>query len=675
LAAISAARPGRGPSSALRPAGGGTAPLYFICNRGQEDARALFYARTPGYTVWLIRDGLIFDRIEKDKAAGTSRFVSGIVFKNANKNVEIAASDPSDYRVSYFYGRDEDEWITDIPASRSVLYKNLYDGIDLKVYGSGNRIEYDWLVAPGGRPEKIQFACSGPLKPSLDGEGNLAVESPLGGILHRKPRAHQVIGGRCVDVDAGFREGEDGSFGLTVGAYDRRCELAIDPLVLAYSTYLGGSATDYSIRGAVDPTGASYVGGYTESGDFPPAAETQIRKDIFISKISPDGRSLVYTAFFPSGASAENLGIDVDAKGFVYLAALTGSSKFPVKNAFQSKFGGGPTDGFVLKLAKNGRSLIYSSYIGGKGFDFCSAVVADSSGAAYVGGYTGSSDYPIKKAYQKSLRGSVDAFIAKVAPSGNSLDFSTFFGSSGKDYCTDLAVDGEGRVTVVGPVYGFNLPLKSPFQKTFGGGNGDGFVARFSAAGDRLVFSSYLGGANYDEPAAVALDGSGAVYITGYTTGNFPLKNAFQKARKGGREVFVTKIDPAGKGLVYSSYLGGTGNDAAIAIAVDGDGSAYLAGYTQSRNFPVKSPLQASLRGSLDCFLAIVDPGGRKLLSSTYWGGSYRDWASGLAIDAGGNIYLSGQTNSLDFQVLDPFQESLGGRDDAFVIKFSSGTD
>ncbi len=675
-AALFAAQTGSGPSPALKPAGvGGSAPIYFIANGGQTDAAALYYARTPGFTLWVTREGLVFDRIEKDLKGGPGRSVTRMVFKNANKDVRAAALDPTDYRVSYFLGRDEPEWKADIPTSRAVLYKNLYDGIDLKVYGIDNQIEYDWIVGPRARPEKIRFAYSGARKTSLDGEGNLAVETLAGRILHRKPRAHQVIAGRRVDVEAAFRGTGEGAYGFAVGFYDRRFDLIIDPLVLAYSTYLGGYNQDYALKIAVDPTGAAYVCGATLSNDFPPVTQTLPREDIFVTKFSPDGKSLIYTAFFPSAYQAEIIGMAVDAKGFVYLAGSTMTAKFPVKNAFQATAGGGIADGFILKLARSGKSLIYSSYIGGTKLDVSTSVRADASGAAYIGGYTESPNFPTKKAYQKTLGGRKDAFLAKVAPLGTSLVYSTLLGGSGDDYGLALAADSAGAVTIAGITGSRQFPIKSAFQKGYGGGSGDAFVTKFSPAGDSLIFSSYLGGSSYEWAGDLALDASGAAYVVGATEGSFPLKNAFQKMRKGGYEAFITKIASGGKSLVYSSYLGGGGTDEANGVAVDGTGTAYITGYTTSPNFPIKSPFQAARHGSQDCFLTVVDPSGLKLLSSTYLGGSYRDAAYGIALDTSGAIYICGYTNSLDFPLLTPYQSALAGDMDAFFVKFSQGND
>lgn len=660
---------GAGARPVLKPVSAASVPLYFIANGGQMDARALYCARTPAYTLWLTRDGLVFDRVESGENGARVRAVSRLVFRGVNGEAAVAAADQADYRVSYFYGRDETDWRTDIPTSRAVVYRDIYKGVDLKVYGTASAVEYDWVIAPGARPGQIRFGYEGARSSALDPEGNLVVETPAGRVVHRKPIAFQVVEGRRVDVAAAFGRAEGGDYGFELGPYDSALELVIDPLVLAYSTYLGGHDADYGLRVAVDPTGAAYVAGSTYSIDFPPASQSMPRKDIFVTKIAPDGASLVYSAFFPAGSYAEGLGLDVDARGFVYLAAFTSSNRFPLKNPFQSKYGG-DYDGFVLKLAKSGKSLVYSSYIGGSSDDFCHAVRADASGAAFIGGVTESSAFPTTAgAFQRSFKGASDAFVAKVAPEGGRLVYSTLLGSRGRDSCTGLAVDAAGAITAVGMTTGAGFPLKSAFQKAFGGGERDAFVSRVSPSGAGLLFSSYLGGKSFDQALGIAMDADGAIYVVGETMGGFPVKGGFQKTQRGSYDAFVSKIAPGGKALAYSSYLGGSRYDYGYDIVVDAEGAAYIAGGTRSRNFPVKAPFQAAIKGTGDGFLTIVDPSGDSLLFSTFIGGMYQDGVYGIALDANGDIYLTGDTGSPDFPLSKPYQAAFHGKDDAFLLK------
>jgi hypothetical protein len=641
----------------------GSPPLYFIPNHGQTDPRALFYAKTGAYTLWVTREGLTFD-----DGSG-----SRLIFRNANREAEVAAADPTDYRVSYFYGRDESKWTTDIPTFRTVIFKNLYDGVDLKIYGAERQVEYDWIVKAGARPDPIRWTYAGVAATSLDREGNLVVETPAGRLVHRRPDCYQIIDGRKIAVKGGFRKTGNGEYGFAVGPYDTGRELVIDPVVLVFSTYLGGRGVDDCYSISIDRTGAVYVAGYTDSMDFPPKPQTKPRADTMVSKLSPDGKSLVYSAFFPTaGEPIEDAltAIFVSAKGAVYLAGTTQTHNFPVKNAFQKTYGGGGSDAFLLEITPSGKSLVFSTFLGGSELEGAGSIAVDADGSIYVAGQTFSKNFPVKNAFQKSLRGYAAAFISKFNPDGRSLVYSTFLGSTLGSTFGAMAIDGTGSVYICGTTRN-GFPVKKAFQKKFGG-KSDTFISKLAPSGQALVYSSYLGGAGWDGVSRLAVDGSGAVYITGQTDGAFPLKNAFQKVRKGSEEVFVSKVAPDGRSLVYSTYLTGMGCDFPAQIAVDGSGAAYVVGGTSSPDWPLKNPFRDRLNGSWDGFLSVLSPNGRSLIYSTYLGGVYWDTARALLVDLNGAIYVAGWTNSPDVALLNPYQKKFAGKWDIFVMKFSS---
>jgi hypothetical protein len=301
--------------------------------------------------------------------------------------------------------------------------------------------------------------------------------------------------------------------------------------------------------------------------------------------------------------------------------------------------------------------------------DTCTGIAVDEEGQAFIAGRTLSLNFPIKKAYQKKLNGPQDAFISKVAADGRSLLFSTFLGGSNYEYAGDLALDGSGAIYIAGSTRSSDFPVKNAVQSANGGGY-DAFIAKLSPKGDSLEYSTYLGGSNEDYILGVAVDASGAAYVTGYTYGYFPVKNAFQKTRKGKDDAFISKLAPDGKSLAFSTFLGGSGYDAGYSIAVDAANSAYVVGVAESANFPTQDAYQTSCSGSSDAFITIFDPSGTKLLTSTYLGGMYRERAKGLAIDANGIIYITGYTNSPDFPTAKPYQKTLKGDLDVFVLKF-----
>ena len=538
----------------------GRIPLYFIPNRGQRDSRALFYAATSRYTLWLTEQGMAF---------GSSR----LEFRGTCQETKVIAADPSDYRVSYFEGNDPGHWQAGLPTSAAVLYQGLYARIDLKIYGVGREIEYDWIVKTGGDPGRIRMAYRDVRKTGIDREGNLVVETALGEIAHRKPEAYQVIDGRRVAVEAAFKKIEKDEYGFRVGRYDPARDLIIDPYMIVYSTYLGGSLFDVCTGLAIDTTGAIYVAGYSDSADFPAsssAAAASVRSDAFVSKLSPDGQNLIYTVFLGIGRMAEGSdypGLAVDTAGAAYITGTTNSHNFPVKNAFQPKYGGGYYDAFITKIAPDGGSLVYSSFLGGNAIDACGSVAVDGKGAAYLAGNTWSRDFRVKNAFQANAAGSLDAFVTKVTPNGKSLGYSTYLGGSSYDDGVGIAVDGAGAAYVLGETESANFPVKHAYQKAMKG-SGDLFVTKFAPDGKSLSYSTFWGGEKYDQAAAIAVDGGGYAYILGFTNGNIPMKNAFQPVRKGSDDVILAKFAPNGQSLVFSTYLGGSGSDWSNGLAV-----------------------------------------------------------------------------------------------------------
>ena len=667
---ISLSRPD-GPAKLAPDPGFAAAPLHFIANNGQAAPDALFQARLPEGSLWLTRKGLVFEATAGADSPQSMASVMTVVFQNARADAAVRAVEPSGYRVSYFFGRDESEWITDVPTSQAVLYEGLYDGVDLKVYGTGRAVEFDWIVRPGGDPGRVRFAVEGAPGIGLDPRGDLAAADGGSRWRIRRPEARQTIEGRTESISASFVKTGRHQFGVRVGRYDRRFDLVIDPLVTVFGTYLGGHGYDGPFALAVDAAGCPYIAGYTVSTDFPPAKVSMPRSDAFVSKLSADGSELIYTAFFPMMpfGTYDLVGLAVDGKGSAYLTGATKSRNFPVKNAFQPEMAGGGIDGFFLKLTPNGKGLVYSSFLGGGSYEYGSQAAVDSTGSLTVAGLTASRDFPVVRGVQKTLRGHADVFVAKFNPDGRSPVYSTYLGGSGSELPGALAVDASGAAYLTGTTTGRGFPVKNAFQNQVAG-LGDAFITKLAPDGGRVIFSSFLGGTSDEFGQALAVDVAGAVYIAGYTMGKFPLRNAFQKTRRGSYEGFVSKIAPNGSGLEYSSYLGGRGYDLLEGIAVDELGTVFIAGTTDSADFPLKTPFQSAIQGRYDGVLVMIAPGGRKLVLSTYLGGRYEDGLGGIALDADGNVFVTGSTNSPDFPVRKPYQKTLAGDKDVVVLKF-----
>ncbi|TMD08075.1 MAG: hypothetical protein E6J03_03260 [Chloroflexi bacterium] len=343
-----------------------------------------------------------------------------------------------------------------------------------------------------------------------------------------------------------------------------------------YSTYLGGVGDDLGAAIAVDRAGGAYVTGFTRSADFPTtegASQTRFGgvEDAFVSKLDPAGSKLAYSTYLGGADIDEGSGIAVDGAGSAYVTGSTASAGFPTTvGAAQRTFGGGGGDAFVAKLTPGGNALVYSTFLGGNGDDSGAAIAVDPGGGAYVTGATGSPNIPVTRgAVQTAFHGGGhDAFITRLDSAGRALVYSTYLGGGGFDLGLGIAVEPSGGVYVTGTTSSKDFPTTpGSVQPTYRGGGDDAFVTRLDAAGRTLLSSTFLGGGATDRGAGIALDPADNAYVTGITGSvDFPTtKGAVQPTSGGGGDdAFVTRLDPAVSGLLYSTYLGGQGFDADI---------------------------------------------------------------------------------------------------------------
>jgi hypothetical protein len=384
-----------------------------------------------------------------------------------------------------------------------------------------------------------------------------------------------------------------------------------------------------------------------------------------------EAQALEYSTYLGGNGDDQGVAITTDAEGNLYVVGSTDSMNLPTMNAAQPAFGGGARDSFVAKLDSSGARLLYLTYLGGSAADTATGLAIDSSGNAYVTGFTDSKNFPTFNALQPNNRGRFNGFVTKLGPAG-SLIYSTYLGGTASDSGSGIAVDSAGNVYVAGIATSANLPMVDPVQAGLAGLS-DLFVAKLSASGNQLLYSTYLGGSQDDAATGIAVDTSGNAYVTGATlSADFRTVNANQANHGGGVfDGFVVKLDTSGNKLVYSTYLGGGGGDRGLRIAADATGSAYVTGDTRSTNFPTSSAMQRNLGGSSDVFAAKLGPGG-SLAYSTYLGGAGIDGGTAIAVDSAGAAYITGYTDSSDFPLSAPLQRDFkGGVFDGFVAKLS----
>ena len=710
-------------------------PLSFEANVGQANRSVKFVSRGNGYGLFLTRKVAVL-ALRKGGCSVSASSVTETVASPTRKETlrrgeAPCMSDPDVVRMrlvgadrmtaspvgegrlpgnaNYFIGNDPSKWRTGVPTYSKVRYRSVYPGVDLVYYGNQSQLEYDFVVFPGADPRPIRLRLSGVKELRLEPDGDLLVAAADGALTFHKPVMYQLIEGQQKAVEGSFALLANHSVGFKLGSYDRDKPLVIDP-VLVYSTYLGGSGIfdegDGANAVAVDTEGNVYVTGYTYSTDFPVTTgaiqttnngETNQYKpnNAFITKLNSTATALVYSTYLGGSGAASYFGdtanaIAIDGSGSAYVAGQTYSTNFPVtEGAFQTvnhaaASTGQASNGFITKLNPTGSGLVYSTYLGGSQnedgeVEGVNGLAVDSSGNVYVAGTTGSSDFPIMQgSFQTSYTPAAsNAFVTKLNATGSDLIYSTFLGGNIGSFGLAIALDSSNDAYVTGSSFSTNFPVtQGAYQPTnhFSAyQTADAFVTKLNPTGSALVYSTYLGGSGGssggDSGNAIVVDGSGNVYVAGNTnSSNFPTTSgAFQTAEPAagvyngsGHNAFVTKLNPTGTGLVYSTYLGGGGlgdtgggeysGDSASGLAVDSSGSVYVVGETQSFNFPLTTGAMVTTLPSTggSGFVTKLNPSGSALVYSSYLDASYKgsNNAAGLALDSADNIYIVGQAGS-----------------------------
>jgi Beta-propeller repeat len=572
-------------------------PIRFEANDGQTDAKVKFLSRSAGY-------GLFLTQSEAVLTLRSERSGSNAVGAQSTVRMKLIGADPAPRmegldrlpgRSNYIIGKDASRWRRNVVSFAKVRYRSVYPGIDLIYYGNQRQLEYDFVVAPEADPNMIRLSFDGADQIEIDAQGELVLKTANGEVRQRKPVAYQEVDGSKRDIASRYALKGEREVSFELGEYDRTQPLVIDP-VIVYSTYLGGSSFEYRGSIAVDAAGNAYVTGITESLDF------------------------------------------------------------PTSNPLQPNFGGGGNDVFVAKINPEGSALVYSTYLGGSDVDEGYGIAVDEDGNAYVTGSTKSTDFPTKNALQPDIvigpepLFNRDVFMTKLNADGSALVFSTYLGGIFADEGYDLAIDNERNVYIAGNTSSIDFPTVNPLQSTFKGFM-DVFVAKLKADGSALLYSTYLGGSDFDRLGGIAVDNFGCIYLTGETPSNdFPMANPLKSTLAAGDlDAFVTKISADGAALVYSTYLGGHAADTGSDIAIDAKGAAYVIGSTRSTNFPLVNPLQPVLSGPGDAFVTKINRDGSALLYSTYLGGTGGEYGTGIAVDSQNRMYVTGGTDSTDF--------------------------
>ncbi len=580
-----------------------------------------------------------------------------------------------------FSGPGARTWRSNIPTYNQAVYTAMWPGVDVVYTLAGNELKTEYRIQRGANSRCVQLQFQGADSIAIHDKA-LIVTAAGQSIREAAPVIYQIdrVTGVHRAVEGGFRLIGRRGVGLAVDSYDHRNMLVFDP-VIGFSTYLGGSGQSQATAIGVDGNGNSIIAGFTTSLDLAPGA-VQIgkpqRTTAFVAGLSAAGNQLLFCTYLGGSLDNRAFAIALDRWNNIYVAGTTSSSDFPMLKPVQSSRRGAQ-DAFIAELNPQGSALVFSTYWGGTGFDQANGIAVDRQGDVYVTGDTQSTDYPVRGGVQAVNRGGLDAFVVKLGMSGSKVIWSTYIGGGLDEHSAAIAVDFTSAVVITGSTNSTDFPTLNAFQSR-NAGSQNAFLARFTPAGNALVFSTYLGGSGAapglpETGAGVAVDNTAAIYITGTTAStDFPVTSgAFQTTSGGGfLDAFAIKMNPWG-GLTYSTYLGGVNADYGCALAVDAAGNAQVAGYTNSADFPSLRGVQNGVAGSYDIFVTKLNAAGSGLIYSTVLGGTLSDSAAAIAVDRYGTVSVSGQSVSTDFAVTSAYQSALIGVQSSVVSRLPVG--
>lgn len=652
-------------------------PISFVPNRGQTASDVRFTARASTGTIEFRDSGLSL-RIPGSEAEGAPSLLD-MEFVNSSASVRIEQGTLLPGTMSYYAGSDPEKWRAGLPTYSSITYSSLYPGIDLEYAGDRSNLKGTYKVAPNADPARIRWSYPGASKLSIATNGDLLIaqhpaprkDNPAPTELTElAPVAWQEINGQKQPVAASYAIDQN-TVGFRLGEYNHDYPLVIDP-VLTYSTYFGGFARDTGVGIGLDAQGNLYVGGTSFSTDLQYG-------NLMIAKLSPDGQSILYQVDFGGSRSESATAIVATPGGELYISGTTNSSDYPILNPLQPAF----RPVVLTKFDTNG-FMLYSTHFGGLAVDSSLDLALDTQDNLYIAGVTDSDDFPLVNPIQSTLGGLSDGYLAKLNSSGTSIIYATYLGGMYNEEIDRVFVDPGGNAYITGGTGSPNFPTTpNTYQPSFVGDN-DAFVAKISASGSDLSWSTFLSGGS-DSGFGIAADDQGYVFVTGYAgTQSFPTTpGSFQPYFHGTGDAFVAKLTPNAGAIVYSTLLGGSGvfphgEDYGVDLVVDSQGYAYVTGVTSSEDFPTVNAVQDQYGGLHDAFVAKFTPDGSDAVYSTYLGGTYvlqggsgDDEGEGIVLDAQGNVVVGGTARSGDFPLANPVMSEIQGTADYFISRIA----
>ncbi len=691
-------------------------PLGFVFNHGQNFKEVQFESRGAGGSIAMLKAGVVLtlpisNSSRKDRTAKS--LPVGVRFIGSLSDVHLKADKKLRGKNNFFYGQDKSKWQTGVATYANITYEGLYQGIDLLYNGTSGRLKGTYTVAPGANPTDIRWSYVGASGLKLNKSGDLIIDLPdgkagvAGRLTEKAPVAWQMVDGKKVPVAVSFVLNKKKEVSFKLGNYDSKIELTIDPVVI-FSTFMGGNGTDHCIHLQMDASGDIFITGRTHSNpgilgfgpgwpvtasSFDDTYNGEIA-DAFVMKLDKSGTFQHWSGYLGGGDPVDFLitggadwafDIQLGANGDVHVVGFTEATNFPVTaNAMQSTKSPSIADAFYTIISADGSQIVYSTYIGGSGFDFAYGLALRSNGWAYIVGWTDSPDYPTTtNCYQNSYGGFEDGFFTVIQPGLAAPVYSTYFGDAASNVTYDVSIGPFELAFFAGETFSTfdlsthpnfaNISVAQPINR----GGQEGFMAIMDPGSNGiadLLYTTYLGGGGDDYVYSMDVDKlTGEVYLTGVTaSADFPLLNS-QFLPTGTSDTFLTKIFPQGQGLFdfsYSIVFGSNQFDGGLDIALH-NGAVFYSGISET------------VPGNFDAFWVRFGPTGI-LEDGELFGGSFFDMALGIAVNATGVVTcgytqcINGAVNHnncfapIPFPLVNPFISTYsGGSGDGFVRKRS----
>ncbi|UKN03324.1 gliding motility-associated C-terminal domain-containing protein [Paracrocinitomix mangrovi] len=677
----------------------------FIPNGGQWPDHVKYRADIFGGKIWLENGGVLYQfrdhsqahvqhltKEHKEQKETIPQYLVFAEFVGANDVTTFDNYHPTKEYYNYYIGQDKSRWASNLHAYNEIVYNDLYQGINLRFYEKQQDLKYEFIVAPNANPNQIKIHYHGQDKIKLTKDGNIEIETTLGKIIEQKPYVYQIKNGKVLNVDCSFQLTKEGEISYNVGAYDKSLELVIDPLLI-FATYSGSVTDNFGMTATYAYDGKAYSGGTVYGNAYPtPAPAYDINSnftgpssanygitDVFISKYSADGTSMLWTSFLGGGNDVQGTetvhSLICDTLNNIYLYGATSSTDFPIQGGFQTSHAGGipnsnyyyngvyysaqGTDIYIAKLSENGTSLLGSTYIGGSSNDgvnyringgtynsvasydsltsnygdqFRGEIMLDSANNILIASSTRSTDFPTASPFQAANAGQQDGVVFKVSEDFSTLLWSSYFGGTQNDACYSVKIDSSFNILVAGGTSSNDLPnTTGALNPTYQGGETDGYVFKLTPDGSTLTQTTYIGTSVYDQAIFVEIDRWDNVYLVGQSEGSMPVINAPYSNPNSGQ--FIMKLLPDLSAIEYSTVFGngnGIPNISPSAFLVDVCGNVYVSGW--GANILQSVPLsgmpttvdayQQTPPDGFDFYLFVLERDAQSMLYGSYMGGA-----------------------------------------------------